>query len=136
MTVAEKMLSLFEKKCTNQYNVHVWEDEFGNGLRMTYENEELDNLCQEALFKGEKYFYAKKEIGDIVYTMERELPPATNSSSGSKYPYTTKKELKYHYVAAEPEYVYILKRELTPEEYDVIARCIRVRSDYYIEKED
>lgn len=127
----EHLLSLFGKKCINQYNVYVWEDEFGNGLRMTYENEELDNLCQEALFKGEKYFYAKKEIGDItepeyVYKMERELQSNTNSPSESKYPYTTKKVLNYHYVASEPEYVYVLTRPLTPEEYEFLASMLNL----------
>ena len=83
----------------------------------------------------------KKEMGDItepeyVYKMERELQSNTNSPSESKYPYTTKKEPNFHYVAAEPEYVFVLTRPLTPEEYDAIARCIGVRTDYYIEKED
>ena len=103
MTVAEKLLSFFEKWCVNQYDVYVWEDEFGNALRMTYENGDLDNLCQEALFKGEKYFYAN-------------FDEESNS-----------------YIAAEPKYEYRLTRALTEEEYDAIARCIRVRTNYYIE---
>ena len=92
----EHLLSLFEKICVNEFNTYVWEDDFGNKLRMSYENKDLDNLCLEALFKGEKQFYAN-------------FDEESNS-----------------YIAAEPKYEYRLTRAFTPEEYEFLASMLNL----------
>ena len=96
MTVGEHLASLFVKKCSNEFNTYDYQDSFGNKRRQWYRRGDLDQLSREAFEKGQEHFYAVQEPGGM----------------------TAK------FVAAEPEYEYVLKRSLTPVEYDAIKSIL------------